>query len=305
MIYRGSPSHLGAAIRLAVAGVRQGRVRKQVRPVVPGRKPAVERQGIEPSPERVRRYLALTGGAMLYPLDAADPVISPTYSAVWETALTLELLALEGMPFPSNGVLHLASELVVLRPLRTSDRLRCRLELVRIEGHSRGAVLVLELRLWNAAGMLCQQNETRLLVPGAASPPGAPRTPRSGSDGVDALPAESAWREVATWQLAGDAGLRYARASGDFNPIHLWPWSARLLGFSRPILHGHCILAMMAHAMCSATGDRTRKISARFRGPLELPATVRLEASNGRLRLLDGERRLVEGSWVGAAPPAP
>jgi hypothetical protein len=29
---------------------------------------------------------------------------------------------------------------------------------------------------------------------------------------------------LANWDLAHDAGRRYASVSGDWNPIHLWPW---------------------------------------------------------------------------------
>ena len=37
---------------------------------------------------------------------------------------------------------------------------------------------------------------------------------------------------------SADLGVRYARVSGDWNPHHLWPWSARLLGYKSPIVHG-------------------------------------------------------------------
>lgn len=300
----GNPSHLRAAVRLAVAGVRRRGAPGPPAGPEPGRKPAVERQGIAPSPARVHRYLAATGGEGLYRLDGEDAVMPPTYSAVWETALTLELLALDGMPFPSAGVVHLGSEVVVLRPVRLGDRLRCRLELARVEAHARGVVMVLEFRCWTAAGQLCQQNEARVLIVGAERSRRMPRPARAESERAAEEDEEAQWREVATWKLRGDAGLRYARASGDFNPVHLWPWSARLLGFSRPILHGHCILAMLAHELVRATGEGTRKVSARFRAPVELPAKVRLEAAGGRVRLTEGERRLVEGTWLGGHEPA-
>ena len=302
----GNPSHLAAAVRLAVAGVRRRGASRRSQVQEPARKLAVERRGIRANPERVGRYLAATGGLDLYPAGGAADEIPPTYSAVWETALSLELLALDGMPFPSGGVVHLASEIVVLRPLRLSDPVRCRLELTRMEAHARGALLVLGLRCWNGSGQMCQQNESRLLIPGASAARGSPRAPRGepASEG-DTAPR---WRRLASWQLAADAGLAYARASGDFNPIHLWPWSARLLGFSRPILHGHCTVAMMAHEVARATGRPTRKLSARFRAPLELPASVRLDAAEPAgegcvmLRVVgegDGDRTLVEGRWVG------
>lgn len=40
------------------------------------------------------------------------------------------------------------------------------------------------------------------------------------------------------WSLASDLGRRYARVSGDINPIHLHALSARAFGFRRAIAHG-------------------------------------------------------------------
>ncbi len=38
--------------------------------------------------------------------------------------------------------------------------------------------------------------------------------------------------------VPADTGLRYAGASGDYSPHHLYPWTARLLGYSKPMAHG-------------------------------------------------------------------
>ncbi|MDN5874434.1 MAG: hypothetical protein L0H29_08655, partial [Sinobacteraceae bacterium] len=39
-------------------------------------------------------------------------------------------------------------------------------------------------------------------------------------------------------EVPADTGRRYARVSGDYNPIHLYPLTARLFGFKRAIAHG-------------------------------------------------------------------
>jgi acyl dehydratase len=231
-------------------------------------------------------------------------VLPPTYSAVWETALTLELLALDGMPFPSAGVIHLRSQIVSLRPLRIGEPIRCRVELDRADPSGRGVQLLLRCRSWNGAGQLCQENETELLVRERSG--GGGQRSRGDRPAREEEGEARVWEECARWSLAGDAGFRYARASGDFNPIHLWPWSARLLGFSRPILHGHCSMAMIAQELGRGTAGDFRKLEARFRAPLMLPAKVRLQVAAGepvRFRLEDEEGKagkpFVEGSWVG------
>ena len=53
-----------------------------------------------------------------------------------------------------------------------------------------------------------------------------------------------------------------------------------MLGFQRPILHGHCSIAMVGHELQRITGGAMRRLSAEFRLPLELPARVRLETAS-------------------------
>lgn len=298
------PSHLRAAVRLV--GTRLRRSTTAPAPsAAPSRKLAVERAGISIDVRRVARYLAATRGGS----DRTErQTLPPTFVATWETALTLELLADETIPFPRGGLVHLGSDLISIRPISMRDsHLRVRVELDRMEVHRRGTVLVLRGRVWNDTGHLCQENRTRVLLMGVTPPPGAGRRVRSDEERSKGT---EEWREVAAWDLASDAGRIFARASGDFNPIHLWPWSARLMGFPRPILHGHCSIAMVGHELERITGGVMRRLSAEFRSPLELPARVRLETAEAgsegatALRLIgddpEGKPYLV-GIWVGAA----
>jgi acyl dehydratase len=41
-----------------------------------------------------------------------------------------------------------------------------------------------------------------------------------------------------SWAMPHNLGRQYAALSGDYNPVHLWPWSAKLFGFKKPIANG-------------------------------------------------------------------
>jgi hypothetical protein len=43
-----------------------------------------------------------------------------------------------------------------------------------------------------------------------------------------------------TQELNSRLGIGYAMVLGDFNPIHLSKWSAKLFGFKKHIIHGMC-----------------------------------------------------------------
>jgi acyl dehydratase len=86
-----------------------------------------------------------------------------------------------------------------------------------------------------------------------------------------------------------DTTVRYAGASGDFNPIHLDDEFARSVGLPGRILHGLWTMAQVARAQTEAAGGpgSLRRLSVQFRG-LGLPgeeivvtSTVR-ETGDGR-----------------------
>src|SRR3954449_255545 len=92
---------------------------------------------------------------------------------------------------------------------------------------------------------------------------------------------------------APDTTVRYAGASGDFNPIHLDEEFARSVGLPGRILHGLWTMAQIARAQTDAAGgpERLRRLSVQFRG-LGLPeqeivvrSTVREET--GGIGLVD------------------
>jgi len=62
--------------------------------------------------------------------------------------------------------------------------------------------------------------------------------------------------------------VRYAGASGDFNPIHIDEQFARQVGLPGRILHGLWTMAQVARAHTEAAGgpETLRRLSVQFRG---------------------------------------
>jgi len=72
------------------------------------------------------------------------------------------------------------------------------------------------------------------------------------------------------------------RLSGDYNPLHIDPQSAKFGGFDEPILHGlctfgHCAQLLLA-ALCDGDAGRFRKIKVRFSSPVFLGDTLKINA---------------------------
>ena len=76
--------------------------------------------------------------------------------------------------------------------------------------------------------------------------------------------------------LPANAGRRYARISGDFNPIHLHALTARPFGFRRPIAHGIYMLALVNAALEEMLSFNVKELSVEYKRPVYLPSQVDL-----------------------------
>jgi acyl dehydratase len=107
---------------------------------------------------------------------------------------------------------------------------------------------------------------------------------------VEPPPPETAeMTETSEWRLPADLGRRYGAVSGDRNPIHLHPLTARAFGFPRTVAHG-----MWTFARCLAERDPAGELPyarADFRSPVLLPGVVSHTADDtGRFQLRSGDR---------------
>lgn len=104
-------------------------------------------------------------------------------------------------------------------------------------------------------------------------------------------------REIAFWRIRDDAGLEFAKLTGDFNPIHWVPPYARAMGFRNVILHGFGTMARAIEGLNRSqfAGDvrRLRVFDCKFTRPLVLPARVGLYVDDAH------------NVWVGDAPGGP
>lgn len=80
-----------------------------------------------------------------------------------------------------------------------------------------------------------------------------------------------------------DAGREYAKVSGDYNPIHLWPLTAAIFGFKRAIVHGMYSKALafsklyyLDRKTLSSGGFSLNTV---FKAPISLPQNTSLQTN--------------------------
>ncbi|RUO31780.1 acyl dehydratase [Aliidiomarina sedimenti] len=111
----------------------------------------------------------------------------------------------------------------------------------------------------------------------------------------------SLWQQLDIWQLNASLGRRYARLSGDYNPIHIHPWLSRWFGFNLPIIHGMYSVARMQADLEKQFQSQVTSMDVTFKRPLELPNTAvsHIQKDSGRLMVSDGQgaKTFLEGTF--------
>lgn len=229
--------------------------------------------------QHVARYNVLLGFAA-----GSVPL---TYCYLLTQRAHLATLLDKSFPFRLAGMIHLANSLVEATPPDPARPLHLRTTVTIAPASASGAVHceLLTVATQDGATMFTCAS-TYLAKKGKRS--GAPAAQRDAIEG----------KRIGGWAVGGSLGRAYASVSGDWNPIHLWRWSARLLGQRRPIIHGMHSVAAACALLEHSTAQRVTAISARFKAPIGLRTRPTLYFSGDHHRYcigVDG-RRMVDGS---------
>ncbi|HEX6930186.1 MAG TPA: MaoC/PaaZ C-terminal domain-containing protein, partial [Gammaproteobacteria bacterium] len=188
----------------------------------------------------------------------------PVYPHVLATPLQLNLLDSDDFPMSLAGLVHVGQAVEWRRPLHVDDVLDIECVMSGPEDSDHGWMFRLDTRI-TRGGECAWREEIRFLKPD----PSRRVRPRRRSREGDA----SHFVPLLHMQFPEDTGRRYAKVSGDWNPIHLWPFTAKRFGFKRPIAHGMFSLARCLAVLEARGVDLAgKRLDAHFRAPVMLPA---------------------------------
>jgi hypothetical protein len=198
-----------------------------------------------------------------------------TYPHVLAFPLAMELLT-GPFPFSPLGLVHVGNRIEQLRPLQADERLDLRLWAEDLRPHDRGRQFDLVAEASVDGELVWRDRSVYLHREKSGSSKGGDRSEP---------PAASA-----VWRLPGDIGRRYAKVSGDNNPIHTHPLLAKALGQPGTIAHG-----MWTKARCLAALEGTLPdvytVDVRFKLPLRIPGRATFSSTDGSFAVHDGHGR--------------
>jgi len=200
-----------------------------------------------------------------------------TYPHVLAFPLAMELLT-GPFPFSPLGLVHVGNRIEQLRPLRAEERLDLRVRASDLRPHDRGTQFDLLAEATIGGAVVWRDRSTYLHR--HVTSPGGRRLRRP--DGETPYPRVAS----ALWHVPGDIGRRYARVSGDANPIHLHPLPAKALGQPGAIAHGMWTKARCLAALEGALPD-AYTVEVRFKLPLRIPGRAAFSVSGDRFAVHD------------------
>ncbi|WP_206784354.1 MaoC/PaaZ C-terminal domain-containing protein [Amycolatopsis sp. MtRt-6] len=208
------------------------------------------RTGVVVDPAHLAAYNTVCGFRLSDELPA-------TYPHMLAFPLQMALMTEPGFPFPLLGMVHVANRITQHRPLRVGEPLTVRVRAENLRPHEKGRQFDVISEAW-VGDHLAWSDVSTYLRRGSGS--GSSRREQLAPPTPDAI-----------WRVPGDIGRRYAEVSGDRNPIHLHPLTARLFGFPRAIAHG---MWTKAHALAAFEGrlPEAFTVDVRFKQPVLLPA---------------------------------
>jgi acyl dehydratase len=175
--------------------------------------------------------------------------------------LHMAMMTDQAFPAPAIGTVHLGNSITAHRPITIGDTVLVSASVGPSTPHPKGTTYDFVTSV-TVDGETVWEETSTYLRRGRGD-----ETASSGSSFPDAAPNGVVWR------LGGDLGRRYAAVSGDHNPIHLYPLTAKVLGFPRQIAHGMWTMARCIAALENRLPDAVR-VDVAFRKPVLLPGSV-------------------------------
>jgi acyl dehydratase len=216
--------------------------------------------GAEVDDRRVADYDQVCGFAL-------RDAVPATYPHMLAFPLQLSLMTDPSFPFPAIGLVHLANRITQHRPTRAGERLRIDVWATPVEDHPRGKQFSLRSEARVGDDLVWEEVSTNLRRDGSKD-----SSSTSGSESA-ALPGAESLLAIVTWSVPGNLGRQYASVSGDYNPIHIHPLSARLFGFPSAIAHGMWTKARCLAALESRLPDAFT-VEVAFKRPILLPGKI-------------------------------
>jgi len=224
-------------------------------------------KNIKPDYKKVKLYAKVCG----FKFEGQDLPI--TYPHVLAFNLHLKLMTHKRFPLPVMGLVHIRNTITAHRSILMNELL----DLHVFIGESRVTNKGLEFDIHSKVSInketAWESITTNLYIIKKV----ANKTIKTAKNTLRQYETQSSLRYHQQWSLPENLGRKYARASGDANPIHLHTLLAKAFGFKHAITHGMWLKAHTIASLDPIIKDKSAvTISVEFKQPTPLNSEVRM-----------------------------
>lgn len=208
--------------------------------------------------DHLRRYRRVCGFS-------DSDYLPATYPHMHAFPLHMALILDSRFPFPAMGLVHTGNKITQYRRIGSKEQLDVECRTGTLEKQDKGWQFSIHTSV-NTGGELVWESESFMMF----------RT-GGGEKKKKQPPEQEPARDTVQWSIPGDIGRRYGAVSGDRNPIHLYPLTAKLFGFKRQIAHGMWSKSRCLAELEDQLPEKPFTADVYFKLPLFIPAKVRFE----------------------------
>ncbi|MGJ8681351.1 MaoC/PaaZ C-terminal domain-containing protein [Paraglaciecola sp.] len=201
----------------------------------------------------------------------ASSVLHPCFMHTMAFPIHMKLLLKADFPFSLLGLVHIENTIHQYRPLKDPEQFKLVCRLGELTLHKKGWLFSVITECFCGTELVWKSTSINL----SRAKHNLPVENKTNSSDANFTTTPT----KLNWDFSEDLGRRYAEASGDYNPIHLRKWSAKLFGFKQQIAHG-----MFTKSRCISELQNLEpqsfykefEVTARFKQPLFIPTKARL-----------------------------
>lgn len=214
--------------------------------------------------EKIQAYREACG----FGNDGRLPIL---YPHILTSAMHIHMLADKRFPVSALGAVHARNHIVQRRPIEDTEAmdLRCYFSEARVLKAGLEVDVVTTLSI---GGDCIWESVSAYLFRGKSFGDIGEPHPWASFDALDEPTIE------ATWHVPPDMGRRYAKITGDYNPIHVSRILAKAFGFKRDIIHGMWNLARCLGHIHDFSYDNVARLDVAFKGPVFMDSDVAFKA---------------------------
>lgn len=197
---------------------------------------------------------------------ADGAAVPPAYLHVVAMPLHMQLFIAEKFPVKVLGLIHLRNTIRVLRSIDPKAALRLRVNFDTMRLTDFGQEYDFTTR-YEQDGEVVWEEVSTMFARGNAAPKEGGKRPT-----IERSMHPESGVAVETLEVGDNTGWRYARVSGDFNPIHLTARTAQMFGFKQAVAHGMWSLGRCLAAASKQLPAKKIQIDTQFKLPVYIPS---------------------------------